>query len=174
MAMFYDDPTVERKLKMSPNPEKMRQLIDMLSTPATKILADLPSPRFAKTHLPMSLLPPKLLDTAKVVYVARDPRDDLATSIRRVAKFLGKELTHEQMDRLSDHLSFANFRNNKSVNYEDMREIGFLDANETFMRKGKSGGWREYFDEEMTSQADRWIADNLLNTDLRFPSMENK
>lgn len=26
----------------------------------------LPSPRFIKTHLPMSLLPPNLLDTAKV------------------------------------------------------------------------------------------------------------
>lgn len=34
-----------------------------------------PSPRFIKSHLPLSLLPPSLLDTAKVVYVARDPRD---------------------------------------------------------------------------------------------------
>ncbi|CAG9785944.1 unnamed protein product [Diatraea saccharalis] len=34
-----------------------------------------PSPRYIKTHLPLSLLPPSLLDTAKVVYVARDPRD---------------------------------------------------------------------------------------------------
>ncbi|XP_063378526.1 luciferin sulfotransferase-like [Cydia fagiglandana] len=34
-----------------------------------------PSPRFIKTHLPFSLLPTNLLDTAKVVYVARDPRD---------------------------------------------------------------------------------------------------
>ncbi|CAH2106075.1 unnamed protein product [Euphydryas editha] len=38
-------------------------------------LHTLPSPRFIKTHLPLSLLPPKLLDTAKVFYVARDPRD---------------------------------------------------------------------------------------------------
>ncbi|XP_039754206.1 sulfotransferase 1 family member D1-like isoform X1 [Pararge aegeria] len=35
----------------------------------------LQSPRFVKTHLPLSLLPPKLLDTAKVFYIARDPRD---------------------------------------------------------------------------------------------------
>lgn len=39
---------------------------------------------------------------------------------------------------------------------------------------GKSGGWREYFDEEMMSEADRWIADNLRDSDLRFPSMEKK
>ncbi|KAK3890518.1 hypothetical protein Pcinc_005536 [Petrolisthes cinctipes] len=33
------------------------------------------SPRTLHTHLPFSLLPPCLLDTCKVVYVARNPRD---------------------------------------------------------------------------------------------------
>ncbi|XP_042240682.1 uncharacterized protein LOC121878492 [Homarus americanus] len=34
-----------------------------------------PDPRTIKTHLPFSLLTPDLLDTAKVVYVARSPKD---------------------------------------------------------------------------------------------------
>ena len=34
-----------------------------------------PSPRFVKSHLPMSLNNPRLLDTCKVVYVARNPKD---------------------------------------------------------------------------------------------------
>ncbi|XP_026330974.1 sulfotransferase 1C4-like [Hyposmocoma kahamanoa] len=33
------------------------------------------SSQFVMTHIPLSLLPPTLLDTCKVVYVARDPRD---------------------------------------------------------------------------------------------------
>ena len=37
---------------------------------------------------------------------------------------------------------------------------------------GKAGGWHEYFDEEMTLQADRWIEDNLKDTDLRFPHIK--
>ncbi|CAH0701634.1 unnamed protein product [Spodoptera exigua] len=218
--------------------KKYSQVLDILNRPASSTLAEVPlsETRFIKTHLPMSLLPPTLLDTAKVVYVARDPRDvavscyyharlfkmlkpdksfkdfwnlfhrdlytltpffehvkeawekrnepnmlflfyeelskDLPTSINRVADFFGKKLNEEQMSRLCDHLSIDNFKNNKSVNYEDLREVGVLAKGETFIRKGKSGGWRDHFDEEMTQQAEKWIEDNLKDTDLRFPVMK--
>ncbi|KAJ2939759.1 hypothetical protein O0L34_g17951 [Tuta absoluta] len=48
---------------------------DAVRCPSWKSIDEAPSPRFIKTHLPLSLLPPDLLNTAKVVYVARDPRD---------------------------------------------------------------------------------------------------
>ncbi|XP_037088862.1 sulfotransferase 1C4-like [Pollicipes pollicipes] len=34
-----------------------------------------PRPWFVKTHLPLHMCPPRLLDTCKVVYVARNPKD---------------------------------------------------------------------------------------------------
>lgn len=34
----------------------------------------LPSPRYIKSHLPLSYLPPNLVDSCKVVYVARNPK----------------------------------------------------------------------------------------------------
>ncbi|XP_064087106.1 sulfotransferase 1A3-like [Macrobrachium nipponense] len=40
-----------------------------------QLAAVFPDPRTIKTHLPLSLMPPSLLDTAKVVYVARNPKD---------------------------------------------------------------------------------------------------
>ncbi|XP_050716685.1 sulfotransferase 1C4-like isoform X2 [Eriocheir sinensis] len=39
--------------------------------------AAIPDPRTIKTHLPFSLLHPSMLDTVKVVYVARNPKDVL-------------------------------------------------------------------------------------------------
>lgn len=55
--------------------EDKLKLLEWVTQPATEQLDAAPSQRFIKTHLPMSLLPPELLDTAKIVYVARDPRD---------------------------------------------------------------------------------------------------
>ena len=34
-----------------------------------------PSPRVFKTHLPLEMLPPNLLDTCKVIFVSRSPKD---------------------------------------------------------------------------------------------------
>lgn len=126
----------------------------------------------------------------------------MPATIQRVASFLGKQLSQEESDRLCEHLSIENFRNNKSINYEEFRELGLLAPNEAFVRKGimrnhaniflyilmtepnqfmyiylfhlgKSGGWHDYFDKEMTQQAEQWIVDNLRDTDLRYPHIDN-
>lgn len=235
---IYVHPKMKQKFyEENKGSEHRVQLLEAVSKPGTKILENLPSPRFIKTHLPLSLLPPELLDTCKVVYVARDPRDvavsfyhlnrsmrtqgyrgdfktywnyfhtdlhhwtpyfehlkeawnqrnnpnllflfyeqqlkDLPEGVRRVSKFFNKNYTDDEIATLCQHLSFDSFRNNKSVNYDVMRELGILISTEQgFIRKGKAGGWRDYFDEEMTEQAEKWIADNLKDTDFRYPHLE--
>ncbi|XP_045445703.1 sulfotransferase 1C4-like [Melitaea cinxia] len=216
--------------------ERKLKLLDYVTQPGVDQLEKMPSPRFVKTHLPLSLLPPTLLETAKVVYVARDPRDvavsffhlsksirtqgyigdfktywqffikdfhhwtpyfehikeaweqrhnpnllflfyeellkDLCAAVERVSKFFGKKFTEKQIADLCEHLSIENFKVNKSVNHDVMRELGILKASAaTFIRKGKAGGWRDYFDDEMAAEADKWIANNLRDTDFRFPHM---
>ncbi|XP_046390348.1 sulfotransferase 1C4-like [Ischnura elegans] len=56
------------------DPAKLEFLKDKF-TPSYERVAKMKSPRHVKTHFPFSLLPPKLLDTCKVIYVARNPKD---------------------------------------------------------------------------------------------------
>ncbi|XP_022120487.2 sulfotransferase 1B1 [Pieris rapae] len=231
----FDDELKKKLFDAKKDDEAKLKELELILTPATEILETTPSPRFIKTHLPLSLMPRKALE-AKVVYVARDPRDaivslyhlvnsmrfmnldgdfkafwktvlnnsqpwtpyfdhvkeawemrhhpnmlflfyedmrkDLPSVVRRVSHFFGKKYNEEEIARLCDHLSFENFKKNPSVNYDLMKELGFMYADKDFIRKGKSGGWRDYFDEEMTAEADKWIEENLRDTDLRFPSMQ--
>lgn len=61
----------------------------------------------------------------------------MPVSIRRVADFLGKKLTQDQIERLCDHLSIENFKKNPSVNSEELRPLGVVAKDETFIRKGE-------------------------------------
>ena len=45
----------------------------MLET--VKLADSAPSPRVIKTHLPLEFLPPNLLETCKVIFVGRRPKD---------------------------------------------------------------------------------------------------
>ncbi|XP_047505340.1 luciferin sulfotransferase-like [Pieris napi] len=59
-------------------------------------LPNAPSPRFIKSHLPLSLMPPGLLDTTKVVYVARDPRDVVVSLYNILKIYLLKDIPFEK------------------------------------------------------------------------------
>ncbi|KAI9563465.1 hypothetical protein GHT06_010928 [Daphnia sinensis] len=192
----------------------------------------LPSPRVIRPHLPMYLLPPDLLETSKVVYVARNPKDvivsyyfhhklikshgytgtleelaeyfmndevlyspffphvldawskrnhpnmhfmfyedmkrDLRGEIEKVAKFLGKSLTDEQLDKLREHLRFDNFQKNESVNNKAAKKFGAMNEDGRFIRNGKTGDWKNHFSPELNQRIDEWVARNLEGTDLKF------
>lgn len=70
-------------------------------SPSWKNIEKITAPRFIKTHLPLSMLPPSLLDTAKVIYVARDPRD-AAVSYYFLYKMICKGLLRVTFQRFWD------------------------------------------------------------------------
>ena len=63
------------KVESKEKQEKILKMLEVMTQPVTETLAAMPSPRFIKTHLPMSFLPPIMVDTAKTIYIARDARD---------------------------------------------------------------------------------------------------
>ncbi|KAF0303386.1 Sulfotransferase 1C2A [Amphibalanus amphitrite] len=189
--------------------------------------------RFVKSHLPLSMNNPRLLDVCKVVYVARNPKDvcvsyynhnrlmathgftgnlelfmqhfmdgniklnpcidhmieawnlrhhpnmcfifyedmkrDLKSQIRKVAKFLGKDYSEEQVNKLAEHLHIDNFKKNPYVNMEHFKLQGVMHKDRgNFIRKGKTGDWKNHFTPEMTEKFDKWLEQKLKGTDLKF------
>lgn len=186
-----------------------------------------------KTHVPLSLLPPSLLSTNKVIYVTRNPKDalvsyyhhftrcrvvgysgsvdqlaedymagvlpglpffshvleawrqrhhpnllflfyedmkrDMPATLQRVAAFLGKTVTEEQLKRLCQHLSFDNMKNNKFANSLRYQDAGILEVS-SFIRQGQVGGWRRHVSEETDRKLNSWIAANTRGTGLTFHS----
>ena len=85
-----------------------------------------------------------------------------------MARFLQKPLTDDQLTRLTEHLRFENLSKNKAVNSEYYKEIGLMNTDGHFVRKGKTGDWKNHFGPELNRRIDEWIASNLAGTDLKF------
>ncbi|XP_044253416.1 sulfotransferase 1E1 [Tribolium madens] len=235
-SSFVHPDVKEEFLNENRHSDEKCALINEVTAPAWKILAETTERRFIKTHLPFQLLPPNLLKIGcKVIYVARNPKDvavsfyhlnrlfrtqgytndfpkywyyfknglqpwtpywahieegwetrheenllfmfyedmlkDLQCCLRKVATFLGVKYSNQEYEKLQEHLKFENFKNNKSVNAELLKDLGILKGDEEgFVRKGKSGGWRNYFIGELKKDADIWIEDNLKKTGIQFPT----
>lgn len=63
---------------------------------------------------------------------------DLRGEIKKVACFLNKSLTEEQVEKIADHLRFENFEKNEMVNNEAGRKMGFMNPDGKFIRKGST------------------------------------
>ena len=95
-------------------------------------------------------------------------KKDLATNVRKLANFLGKELTNENMDALVNHLSFREMKNNKAVNRKGKAAKHFFNEGGDFIRKGKVGDWKNYLTEKMNKRMDEAIEKYLKPIGLEF------
>ncbi|XP_011068913.1 PREDICTED: estrogen sulfotransferase-like [Acromyrmex echinatior] len=98
--------------------------------------------------------------------------NDFPKAIKKVAKFLDKTYTDEEINKVTNHLNIKNFRNNPMVNFSELKDCGIIKDN-SFIRKGGNGNWQDIFTPELEGKIEKWIEENLKDTDLRFPSFNN-
>ena len=97
-----------------------------------------------------------------------DMKKDLASNVRKVAKFLGKDVSDEMVEALVDHLSFKQMRNNPAVNKEERRKLGLFTGEGSFLRKGETGDWKNFFTDEMNRRMDEAIERHFEPIGLEF------
>lgn len=93
---------------------------------------------------------------------------DFLETIKKVAKFLGKVYSEEQIKEVANYLNIKNFRHNPMVNSSELKECGIITPG-VFIRTGQSGNWRDMFTPELDAKANKWIEENLRETDFTFP-----
>lgn len=86
------DKTTQMFLEENEGNAKHQEIIKSLSNPGYEFIANISGKRCIKTHLPFSLLPPSVMSQqAKIVYIARNPKDVLVSyyHLCRAVRFIG-------------------------------------------------------------------------------------
>ena len=93
---------------------------------------------------------------------------DIRSAIVRIASFIGKDLTEEEMDTVITKSSFSSMKNNPTTNYEWIpTEFKHPEAT-PFMRKGVVGGWKDMFTPELSGQFDAFFTHKFKAAGLEF------
>ena len=94
-------------------------------------------------------------DSLNVLYLTYEElKQDPEAAIGKVAEFCGFQLDEQRLQRTLERTSFAYMKEHEDKFRPRLRDmkgnpIGDQSPPGQFVRKGKAGGWQEYFDEDM-------------------------
>lgn len=95
---------------------------------------------------------------------------DVHIVIKKIAEFLGKSLSENDVCKIAEHCQFNKMKNNEMVNFSWWKELGLIDAksDSEFIRKGVTGDWKGQLTEEMNKRIDRMVILKFYGSGLEF------
>ncbi|XP_057321879.1 sulfotransferase 1C4-like [Microplitis mediator] len=177
-SMFNHPEVTQEFIKLNEGDLEKQELCKKISLPGYQVLSELPSPRFIKSHFPLSLLPGILDVGCKIIYVARNPKD-VAVSwyhLNRAIKTQGYQGNFEEFwnyfqDNLTpwspywEHLKEAwaqrDHPNLFFIFYEEMQQDFYKTADRVAEFLGKS-----YSDKEMYKLSEYLNIKNFRNNPM--------
>ncbi len=99
-----------------------------------------------------------------------DMKADLQNSVRKVARFLGKDPSDEQITTMVNSLDFKKMKKNEAGREDAIKKEAYMEGSQdgSFFRKGDVGDWKNYFTEEMSKRMDEAIEKHFSGTGLQF------
>ena len=97
-----------------------------------------------------------------------DMKADIRVSIARIARFMGHELSKDEIEPIIEKSSLKHMKNNPMTNYEWLPKELINPELNPFVRKGIVGGWKEWFSAEQSAQFDALYAQKFESVGLKL------
>ncbi|XP_077998119.1 sulfotransferase 1 family member D1-like [Glandiceps talaboti] len=95
-----------------------------------------------------------------------EAKKDLRGTIKKLANFLKKDLTEEEIGRIEKYCSFESMRKNPAVNMDGERLFDLKRA--AFIRKGCIGDWQNYFTVAQNREFEELYETKMKGSGLSF------
>ncbi|NWJ01284.1 ST1D1 Sulfotransferase, partial [Crypturellus undulatus] len=95
-------------------------------------------------------------------------KQDPQREVRKIARFLGKEVPESMVEKIVHHTSFQEMKKNSTANYETLPDWVMDHSLSPFMRKGIAGDWKNHFTVAQNECFNKHYKEQMKDSDLCF------
>ncbi|XP_063791373.1 sulfotransferase 1 family member D1-like [Pseudophryne corroboree] len=111
----------------------------------------------------------KIRHQRNVLYLFyEDLLEDPKREIRKVMRFIEKDLSEDVLEKIHQQTTFASMKENKMANFSDIPTAIMDHTISPFMRKGTCGDWKNQLTVSQNETLDEYYKKAMSDTDLTF------